>query len=114
MDIINILSLIVGIAGVSLAVYFYMKSKKHSELSKTEIQMQLTESQIQLTESQRRLKNIEESIIPYRIQERATNYPDIKREQNIRKAFEALLAFILIIILAGVIASYFSDTSKKR
>ena len=103
MDIIvmvDLLSLVVGIIGVVLAIYFYMKSKKREEINNIEYQG--------------RLQNMEVSLTQFRIQERETNYPEIKKEQNIRKALNALVVIILMIILANAISSYLSDRTKRR
>ena len=69
---------------------------------------------MQLTETQGQIRGLGVLLAQFSIQERTTNFPDIKHEQNIRKAFAAFVVFILAVILVLAIASYFSKKSKKR
>jgi uncharacterized protein YpmS len=109
----DILCLIVGAVGIILAIYFYEKSKKHKETIAIENRAQLNKIEGTVTENQSQLNNIVVPLKEYRVQEKTADYPDIKKAQNMRKAFEAFLAFILILVLIKVISDYVSERGKR-
>lgn len=113
--IIGVVGIIVGAAfGVGClwyAKYCQDQNQRRDESNMNENRAQFTDVKGTLTENNVQLQAIEVSLTQFRDREKATNYPEIKKENNVGNAFAAFFIIVLIFVLAAALGSYLS---KKR
>ncbi|WP_292369690.1 hypothetical protein [Methanoregula sp. UBA64] len=111
--LIDAACLIIGIVGIVLAYFFYLKTKQQEEAVAAENKTALMEIRGSITEQTIKLNDIEVGLAQFQIQGDVINYPEIQQKTDARKRLEAFFIGIFVTILLAAIIAYLTKPRKR-